>query len=685
MKIRTPIKIIGAIVGLAIVALLALPLFVSADTLKAQLIAQVKKTTGRNLEITGDTSLSVFPNIAVSAEGVTLYNPDGFTSPYLVKMKKLSTGAALRPLLAGNLQVTGITLDGAEVYLEETAGGRKNWEFTAEKIEDAAEKETKKPEAQDASFLKSFALGDIDVTDSKLHYQKGNEKPKVIEDIDITLSGADANAPLKLDGSAAYNQKTIQANVVIEELKAFLADKDSPLKVAIAVPGATVDFDGKARMGETLNAIGKLDADVSSLPSVMEWATGKEPSGSLPKVVLIDGTLSAKDNKYSIADASFKVNDTAAKGKLSVDSNGSVPNIVGALAFGELNLDEWKSADGKGAGSGSDKAEGWSNERIDLSGLKGANASLALTFDAIKSERLVLGPTNADVNLSGGALKIAIDKTSLYGGSANGVIRLSEAGVGADIAASGVKVEPLMEALSGKSRVEGTTALKLNLQGSGNSERAIVNSLNGNGNITIADGAVKGVNLGKFWREAKKGFLFDSSTEKTDFSELSGSFTVANGVASNNDLSLKSPALRVSGKGTANLPARSLNYTLTPTVVATTKGQGGQDDLAGVTVPLLIAGNWSNPSITPDFAHMLKDPASLQQNVKNIGETIKDFNSTDDLKRALLGEPKAETIAPAAGPTTAAPQTAPQAAPTPAPAQESDPIKEGLGNLLNSF
>ena len=45
----------------------------------------------------------------------------------------------------------------------------------------------------------------------------------------------------------------------------------------------------------------------------------------------------------------------------------------------------------------------------------------------------------------------------------------------------------------------------------------------------------------------KDTLLKASQTEKTDFSELSASFQIADGVARNRDLELKSPLLRLTG------------------------------------------------------------------------------------------------------------------------------------------
>ena len=118
--------------GLA--AAIALPMFISAEYLKSQMVAQVKTATGRDLTIGGKASLSVFPNIAVSVEDVTLGNPAGFSSKYFAHVDKLKAGAALGPLLHKQLQITGINVEGAVLNLETNAAGAKNTDLDRKSV-----------------------------------------------------------------------------------------------------------------------------------------------------------------------------------------------------------------------------------------------------------------------------------------------------------------------------------------------------------------------------------------------------------------------------------------------------------------------------------------------------------------------------------------------------------------------
>lgn len=81
-------------------------------------------------------------------------------------------------------------------------------------------------------------------------------------------------------------------------------------------------------------------------------------------------------------------------------------------------------------------------------------------------------------------------------------------------------------------------------------------------------------------------------TEKTDFSELNATFQIADGVARNNDLDVKSPFLRLGGDGAIDVGKGRIDYTARATVTSTTAGQGGAElaALKGLTVPVRLTG-----------------------------------------------------------------------------------------------
>ena len=703
MKLRTIAKIFGGLLALIIVLLLAIPMFISADYLKAQLVAQVKNATGRDLVIKGKTSLALFPNIAVSAEDVTLSNPEGFNGKYFVHIEKLATGAALKPLLSKQLEITGITLEGAQLNLEENASGAKNWEFASAKKEATAPAEPA-AKKKSGSPLDGFRLGDVTLKDSGVSYVKAGAKPLTAKDINLSISGADGSSPLKVDGKVNYQGEAVEAHIAVEKLKPLLAGQTSPVTLSLSLPQTKVDFSGAASMKESIAAEGSLKLSVSDLPKLLTWATGKAAAPATPKKVDLKTMLSMEGpQSIGLKDLTLNVDDLSATGKLAVSLANAVPLIRGTIHVDTLDLDKLAgggkpaAANDKGATAAKAPSSGWSDAPIDVSALRTVNTNLDATIDTLRSGKVEVSKIVANVTLNGGALKLTLGNANLYNGTVKGDVEVNGAtsvlGLETHMNLSGIDIDALMTALSGKSRLQGTTTLNFALTGRGASQRALVSTLNGNGAIKVMDGAVKGINIAQFLRNAKQGFLFaENSNEKTDFTEMTASFTIAQGILSNNDLSMKSPILRLAGKGTVNLPQQSLNYRLVPTVVGTLKGQGDtKDGRTGLAIPLDITGPWSNPSITPDLAGMiqegLKDPAALKQNIKDIGSQLKNFNSPKDIGKALLGGGAAApaTAAPDAAATTPATTPATEAAPVDKKQQQREAIQQGVGSLLNSL
>ncbi|MCH8092832.1 MAG: hypothetical protein IIC57_10865, partial [Proteobacteria bacterium] len=209
-----------------------------------------------------------------------------------------------------------------------------------------------------------------------------------------------------------------------------------------------------------------------------------------------------------------------------------------------------------------------------------------------------------------------------------------------------------------------------------------VESLNGDGRFKFIDGAIHGINLAATLRKAKTLGIGTSGGEaqKTDFAELSGSFTIKNGLLENRDFKMLAPLIRLSGKGVVPLPPQWVDYLVTAKLVASIKGQGGADALAGLPIPIKIEGPWSNVGYGVDwkrvFSQAMLDPerlrnmpADLRESAKGFGVDLPAFKipGTDFLK-GLFQPKQTQPVEPTKE------QEAPPA-PNPAPDPLADPLK----------
>ena len=131
-----------------------------------------------------------------------------------------------------------------------------------------------------------------------------------------------------------------------------------------------------------------------------------------------------------------------------------------------------------------------------------------------------------------------------------------------------------------------------------------------------------------------------STSEKTDFSELTGSLRIVNGVAHNDDLSAKSPLIRVAGNGDVNIGEDRLDYTVKATVVSTLQGQGGPElqAMKGLTVPVRLTGPLTAIAWKIDFAGLASEVAKQKLDEKKEEVKEKAKEQLKDRLKGLLGK-----------------------------------------------
>jgi AsmA protein len=433
--------------------------------------------------------------------------------------------------------------------------------------------------------------------------------------LDATVKGGTLDAKAKLSGALAGDIDKLLLN--------------SP-QLTLALSGTQ---DGKALSGSlTTPMSADLHAQHIAFPKIAAGFTLPNPGG---------GTLQLKAGGNADLRLADHVLAAALKGSLdesAFDAKFGMGSFSPAaytfdIGIDKLDLDRYRSKpaaaaqpEKSGAKSAAnagtksvDNAAGDAAEKpIDLSALKNLQASGNVRIGALKVTGIRASSVRFGVHAAGGKLDIDPLSASLYGGSASGALSAAAskpARFTLRQTLSGINLGPLLKDAIGKQPIEGKGNVRLDVATSGASVVQIRKDLNGSANLELRDGAVHGVNIAQTVRSAKAriGALRGqdaaqsgtaSADEKTDFSEMSGSFRITNGVAHNDDLNVKSPLVRVGGAGNIDLGAERIDYLAQVTVVSTLQGQGGPDlqALKGLTVPVRLSGPFSSIGWRIDFA-----------------------------------------------------------------------------------
>ena len=455
--------------------------------------------------------------------------------------------------------------------------------------------------------------------------------------LDARFSGSTQNiavAPLNLKAALAGGPLSKKpADVTLATQGQLNLDKETLVLNSLALQGLGLDFKGTLRAGEVFSAPkvnGNLQLAPFNLRNLLSELEQKVPMTADPETltqVAAEAAFSSSGNRLALTALNLSLDDSKIQGQLSVE-NFAKPAIKFDLDVDAIDLDRYLPPPKKGdkPKAATPGAAVGAAATLPVDTLRALNLKGRLRAGRLKIAQAKLNNITVQMDARRGSLKL-IPTAQLYQGKYAGNIALDARGgqprLNLNESLTGIQVGPLLQDLTGKAKLSGRGNFKAQLNAIGGNTEAIKKTLSGQGQLTFRDGAVKGVNLGRLIRKAKTGFIGPAEGElQTDFSELTGTFKIHQGVIHNDDLKAKSPLLRVGGEGSVNLVRERIDYTLDTAIVETSKGQGGKEleDLKGLTVPIRVTGTLDEPKFAPDFTAIAK--AQAQEKFKKQREKV---------------------------------------------------------------
>jgi AsmA protein len=213
---------------------------------------------------------------------------------------------------------------------------------------------------------------------------------------------------------------------------------------------------------------------------------------------------------------------------------------------------------------------------------------------------------------------------SMYGGSINGEIAIQVQG---DAARFSLEQRLANVDLNGLARdfletedLTGRGNVTLDLAATGSNVGALKRDLDGTASFALSDGAWQGIDV---WYELRRARAVTGGNSaparegepQTQFSNVSASGVVEDGLLTTSDLNATLPFAALNGRGTVNLLNDALDLTATAGFVdgPTLQSDPAMAELAGASLPLTITGTVAAPSIRPDFGALVR--ARVQREV----------------------------------------------------------------------
>jgi AsmA protein len=550
---------------------------------KAEVEKLVKEQTGRTLKFHGDVKLAFWPSLGVSVGKVTLSRRA--SEHDFAAFDSAHVSVSVLPLLRGEVLVDQVRIAGLKASVIRAKGGK----FDFEDLLGAAG--AKKPAAAPSKPDQvKFDVAGIRLGNGMLAYKdEGSGQTLEVMQLELRTGRIAEDVPGKMSLGAQLKgkQPLVDAKVALEAGYRFsLARQEYALNgLSLKVEGTAAEF---SRLALALS--GDVRADVA---------------------------------KESVsAELTAKFDETTVKGKAAM-AKFSAPHYTFEVDVDRLNLDRYLAASPKAKPAAGANAKVEVDVPVDLSGLKGLRADGKLSVGALQVQGLKLADLKAQLHAADGRADLAPHSAKLYEGTLQGAMSLNASGnrVALKETLANVAIGPLVKDLMGRDALEGRGNVTVDVTAAGATVNAMKKMLVGTARVALRDGAVKGFNLTEALRKTKAAFGSKSAqqqpadqSQRTDFSEMTASFVIKNGVAHNDDLEVKAPLVRLGGAGDIDIGNSQLNYVAKATVVATSRGQGGADldHLAGLTVPVKLTGPFDAPKYEIDYGALATGAAKAQ-------------------------------------------------------------------------
>ncbi|MFV3404769.1 AsmA family protein [Pseudomonas sp. NY15463] len=367
-----------------------------------------------------------------------------------------------------------------------------------------------------------------------------------------------------------------------------------------------------------------LDGIGQTLPATADPAVFKK----LELVTRLEGS----PNSLAFEDLAVKLDDSTFSGRVAVedfakqalrvrlkgdsfDADRYLPakseQAKGASAARQAEIKQQEASAVAGAGTtplpNTPTQQAWSEDKLlPVERLRTLDLQAELAFDALTLDKLPITDAQLNATGQGGLITLQTLRGGLYNGSfeAKGSVDVRPAvpQLGINTKINRVPVEHFIKRESPDQAppVKGLLTLASDLTATGNSQKALVDTLNGTASFTINDGVLVNANLEQQLCQAiatlnRKQLSGEPRGKDTPFQELRGSLVIRNGVASNPDLKARIPGLTVNGNGDLDLRVLGMDYNVGVVVEGDQRAMPDpacqvNERYVGVQVPLRCRG-----------------------------------------------------------------------------------------------
>lgn len=606
------LKVLAGFVVLLIIAGILLISRVNTDANKTAISDAVLATTGYELVIGGDLSLSLYPNLGLSLADVRLKNP-------AYPMELASTSSAVlsvdfSSLLSSQIQVREISTEDfhANYYIDEE--GNSIWSVNADSaaISDPGTDSSSAspassssiPDAQEASDITTLSVERLRIANASIDIQDLSRDARYQID-NLTLDSLDTNIdgrPFSIDLQFDYENNGMSAPVPLALRSEVVADinagtlqlTDLQFSVTPMLVSGDVIINDLNSSPSYEGSLSAAPFDVLVLLESLGMREGQQDVNfgvDTDKLLSFNMQFNGTDAQASIpafniefagasieSDAQIRLASELAPLNVSYNVNAGAldlsPFFPEPTSEGEPTSSSEPAPDAP-ASQLNEAAQYQPETELPVDLINSMTLLGAISIESITASGMRFEDVNIFTNVEDGLLDVEIPPISLLDGSLRGTVRLntrtSTPELQTSLTANDLNLVDLAPSVSRFNTLTGFLQLESTYTASGSSVESMLDSLSGSTAFSVNENSVDiGVIKQVFTAIAALSPTGEAIQQWPDvmrFGDMSGYVLLEQGLESKQDVKLRMDNFDITGSGQIDLEAQSFSYDMLFTVL----------------------------------------------------------------------------------------------------------------------
>ena len=672
LKFIATLLVVVVILGVA--AALLLPRILDPDKYRDEIARLVYDKSGLQLDIQGPIDWSIFPWVGLSLENISVAGAD---NQQLGQLGAAQVSVKLLPLLSKRVEMQTVQLKGLELTLVRNAQGVGNWQVKAPQpgqVKTMPSPETGQPapqhspeKAPDGPAL-TIDIASVDVSGLLISYNDQLTGQKyTISDASLT-TGAIAMGqafPFQLKARIAIPELAMNAqvngNMTVDPETGNYDIKGLKISATPVVnDGERLSIVGNVQYQQLpMQITGDLDVEPFNLANLLTQLNIALPPMADPEALnrlSFDSHFSSDGNNFNASSLALKLDSFTLAGSLNMDQRGRTQFT---FTGNDLNLDNYlppavateeqptdsnepssanqpatdqkasvapavqqKPAQARTAGPTTGE-----HPLLPEAMLRKLNLDGSLKLNSLTAAGFVFEQPALTIHAAGGQQRVKI-ASGFYQGTIDMTNSLDVRGnpqMAASATLDDISLQALAVRLPELASLQGEVNASVNVTTHGQYANVLTRNLNGEMSFNVDKGAFLGTNFDHLLCQAiasvrKKTLLkTDDWGTTTEFTDLSVTMDIKNGVATSDNLIAALANMNLKGDGDINLVDRKLDYHLGLNI------PGGHapgndpacevsEEFADVTWPVQCYGEFEDLKCGIDLERMARTVAEITQN-----------------------------------------------------------------------